>query len=171
MRKLIERNTSLHRLSPWEKDRWAWCDLSVPPCSSCQHCWGTWIRIPVPLRLTDDIGLVLGICPHFPLVLGVLLAVPPVGLLADLLPALLVDALHISDGGSARSEKQNFQFSCWQLSHHTPPFPSLPPLLHPNPNFCFWVLPGGCQPLRGAISETQSAMCPEAAGRGFARKH
>lgn len=76
-------------------------------------------RIPVPPRLTDNIGLVLGISPHVPLVLDVLLAVPPIGLLADLLPALLVDALHISDGGSARSEKQNFQFSCWQLSHNT----------------------------------------------------
>lgn len=89
------------------------------------------------MRLTDDIGLVLGTSPPVPLVLDVLLAVPPVRLLADLLPALLVDALHISDGGSAKSEKQNFQFSCWQPSHHTLSFPTLPPLLHPNPNFCF----------------------------------
>lgn len=90
-------------------------------------------RIPVPLRLTDDTGLVLGISPHVPLVLDVLPAVPPIGLLADFLPALLVDALRISDGGSARSEKQNFQFSCWQLSHHT--------LLSPHFLFCFTQTP------------------------------
>lgn len=90
-------------------------------------------RIPVPLRLTDDIGLVLGISPHIPLVLDVLPAVPPIGLLADFLPALLVDALRVSDGGSARSEKQNFQFSCWQLSHHT--------LLSPHFLFCFTQTP------------------------------
>lgn len=89
--------------------------------------------IPVPLRLTDDIGLVLGISLHLPVVLDVLLAVPPIGLLADLLPALPVDALHISDGGSARSEKQNFQFSCWQLSHHT--------LLSPHFPLCFTQTP------------------------------
>lgn len=90
-------------------------------------------KIPVPLRLTDDIGLVLGISPRVPLVLDVFLAVPPVGLLADFLPALPVDALGISDGGSARSEKQNFQFSCWQLSHHT--------LLSPHFLLCFTQTP------------------------------
>lgn len=76
-------------------------------------------RAKVPLRLTDDIGLVLEIFLHLAPALDVLLAVPPVGLLADLLPALLVDALHISDGGSAASEKLNFQFPCQQLSRLT----------------------------------------------------
>ena len=56
-----------------------------------------------PVRLTDDIGLFLEVFLHVPPALDVLLAVPPVGLLADLLPALLVDALRVSDGGSAVS--------------------------------------------------------------------
>lgn len=101
--------------------------------------------IPVPLRLTDDIGLVLGISLHLPVVLDVLLAVPPIGLLADLLPALPVDALRISDGGSARSEKQNFQFSCWQLSHHLHFFPHTSPSASPKPQFLLlgfvWRMP------------------------------
>lgn len=72
-----------------------------------------------PLRLTDDTGLVLELFPHVSPALEVLLAVPPVGLLADLLPALLVDALCIADGGSAVNQTQNFPFLCQQLSHHT----------------------------------------------------
>lgn len=75
-------------------------------------------RAKALLRLTEDFGLVLQVFLHVPLALDVLLAVPSVGLLADQLPALLVDALRISDGGSAVSGKQNFQFPCRQLSHH-----------------------------------------------------
>lgn len=73
-------------------------------------------RAKALLRLTDDIGLVLEFFLHVPPALEVLFAVPPVGLLADLLPALLVDALRVSDGGSAVNQKQNFQFPCRQLS-------------------------------------------------------
>lgn len=62
-------------------------------------------RAKAPLRLTDDVGLVLQTGLHVPPALDILLAVPPVGLLADLLPALLVDALSIADGGSAASQK------------------------------------------------------------------
>lgn len=72
-------------------------------------------RAKALLRLTDDIGLVQEIFLCVSPALDVLLAVPPVGLLADLLPRLLVDALHISDGGSAVSQKQNFLFLCRQL--------------------------------------------------------
>lgn len=61
------------------------------------------------LRLTDDV-LVLQIAPHVPPVLHILLAVPPVGFLADLLPSLVVDALCIADGGSAASQKLNVLF-------------------------------------------------------------
>ena len=76
-------------------------------------------RAKALLRRTDDIGLVLEFFLHVPPALDVLLAVPPVGLLADLLPALLVDALRVPDGGSAVSQKQNFQFPCRQLSRLT----------------------------------------------------
>lgn len=61
-------------------------------------------RAQAPSRLTDGAVLVLELFLHVPPALEVLLAVPPVGLLADLLPALLVDALRVADGGSAESD-------------------------------------------------------------------
>lgn len=73
----------------------------APATSTAEHgpCLQDFSRIP--LRLTDDVGLVLEISLRVLPALDVLLAVPPVDLLADLLPALLVDALRIPDGGSA----------------------------------------------------------------------
>lgn len=92
------------------------------PHSSSSQRWKEWAglfaRAKASLELTDDIGLVLESLLHVSPALDVLLAVPSVGLLADLLPALLVDALCISDGGPAVSQKQNCPFLCQQLSLH-----------------------------------------------------
>lgn len=49
------------------------------------------------LKLTDGAGLVQETVLQILPALDVFLAVPPVHLLADLLPALVVDALSISD--------------------------------------------------------------------------
>lgn len=63
---------------------------------------------PIPLKLTYNVGLVLKIALrrlHY-----ILHTVPSVRLLADLLSALVVDTLGISDGRPAKKESESFSF-------------------------------------------------------------